>query len=166
MTLASEPSVGAAQDPMLVELQEQQRYVARAYAGLEQDLEDQFAKLSGGWVGRLDTGDPMARLVRSLTRSLVEAGFEIHDCATKARTGGICLTPTSRREGVIVTWTTHDAMRFDFQRYSGDQAAQEVMNYALYDTLMALGWDVREYGQAGANLVTGRLAVVGPGGGS
>ncbi len=159
MTLADEPTVGAAQDSLLLDPHEQQRNVACLQAGSEQDVQGQYAKLSDGWGHRLSAGDPMARLVTSLTRSLVEAGLEIHDCVGKARTGGVCLTPTNRRAGVIVTWTTHDALCVDPQRYGDGQAAREVMNYALCDTLVALGWDVREYGPAGANLVIGRLAV-------
>lgn len=160
MTLASQPSVcPPAEEPLLFELQPQELFVARARAGLEQDLQHQYARLSNGRGCRLTSGDPTAHLAASITRSLVEAGFEIHDCAAKARTGGVCLTPTSRQDGVIVTWTTHHALRVDPQRHDDDQAAHEVMNYALYDTLMALGWDVREYGHADANLVVGRQAI-------
>ncbi len=159
MTLANEPTASADETPLLLDPAEQQRNVAGVQAGLEQDVQGQMARLSDGWGHRLTADDPMARLVASLTRSLVEAGFEIHDCARKARTGGVCLTPISRKAGVIVTWTTHDALCVDPKRYVDGQATREVMNFALCDTLVALGWDVREYDCAGANLVIGRLAV-------
>lgn len=48
---------------------------------------------------------PLADLTRALARDLIAAGFEIHDCAGKAPGAGVCLTPGSNAQGVIVTWT-------------------------------------------------------------
>lgn len=156
MTVADEPPAGSAQDQIVAGLEEGTWHVARTCAGFDEDLQRQYAKLSDGWSRRIDSGHPIAQLMAGITRSLVEAGFDIHDCTAKARTGGVCLTPASTHDGVIVTWTTHDALSLDPQRYSDNTAAHEVMNFALYDTLLALGWEVREHGQAGANLVIGR----------
>ena len=93
-------------------------------------------------------------LLSQVAISLIEAGFEIHDCAARARTGGVCLTPSSHHSpGVIVTWTPHDALAEDDGRYAAYRAVLDTMNFALGDVLLGLGYDVREYGQAGANLV-------------
>jgi hypothetical protein len=135
-----------------------EQHAIGARVGLEEDSQEQLARLSDGWALRLTPdGDP-ERLTSSITRTLVEAGFVIHDCAARVRTGGVCLTPTSQQNGVIATWTTHDALRLDPRRHEDDHDVHQVMNYALFDILSALGWDVREYGHAGANLVVGRRA--------
>ncbi len=159
MTIASEPPTGSGEDSIPLELRQQERRVARAFAKLEEDLQDQLATLSDGFGGRLGPTDPAAHLATDVVRSLTEAGFTMHDWAAKDRTGGVFLVPTSGRDSLVVSWITHDALRLDPRRYREDEAAREVMNYALCDTLTTLGWDVREYGPAGANLVIGRLAV-------
>ena len=102
--------------------------------------------------------DPLADLTRAVARDLIAAGFAVHDCAGKAPSGGVCLTPAANAQGVIVTWTQHDASEaaFGYSRYSD---LQEQMNYALADVLTTLGYPVGGYGQATAHLVTGpRLA--------
>lgn len=156
MTLTDEPPAGSAQDQIVAGPEEETWQVARTCASFDEDLQRQYAKLSDGWNRRVGSGRPFAHLMLSVTRSLVEAGLDIHDCAAKARNGGVCLTPASTHDGVIVTWTTHDALSLDPRRCSDNAAAHEVMNLALYDTLSALGWDVREHGRAGATLVLGR----------
>jgi hypothetical protein len=44
----------------------------------------------------------------------------------------------------------------DLSRTREDDHVHEVMNYALADTLSAVGWDVPGFGQACAHLVRGR----------
>ena len=131
--------------------------VHRARARLRADVEEELAKLSDGWGGRIGVDHPLARSMIRLTRPLVEAGFTIHDCAAKDACGGVCLTPSAQEDGVIVTWTVHDALGHDLARSREDDDVHEVMNNALADTLSALGWQVTGFGQASAHLVRGRL---------
>lgn len=98
--------------------------------------------------------DPLADLTRALARDLIAAGFEIHDCADKAPGGGVCLTPGSNAQGVIVTWTQHDAAEAAFG-YGRQSDLQEHMNYALAEVLTMIGYPVEGFGQATAHLVTG-----------
>lgn len=99
---------------------------------------------------------PVNELLQAVTTSLVEAGFGIHDCAARARSGGACLTPASAEPGVIVTWATHDALALDPDRFIEDRDVRNVMNFVLGDVLTTLGWDVRDVGQAGASIIVGR----------
>ena len=130
-------------------------YAAQARRGLAEDLPEQLSRLTRGWGDPLHPDTSRSRLLRSLAVSLVEAGLQLHHCAAKARGGGVCLTPATQQPGVIVTWTPHQALSHDAQRYRDYQAVLEVMNYALGDLLLGLGYDVREFGQAGANIVVG-----------
>lgn len=98
--------------------------------------------------------DALADLTRALALDLIAAGFEIHDCAGKAPGGGICLTPGANAQGVIVTWTQHDAAQGAFG-YSRHVDLQEQMNFALADLLTTMGYPVEGFGQATAHLVTG-----------
>ena len=99
----------------------------------------------------------MARSMVRLTRSLVEAGFAIHDCIAKDPRGGVCPTPSAQEDAAIVTWAVHGALGYDPARFQEDDHVHEVMNYALADTLSALGWEVTGFGQASAHLVRGRV---------
>ena len=96
---------------------------------------------------------PLADLTRALARGLIAAGFEIHDCAGKAPGAGVCLTPGSNAQGVIVTWTQPTPPRPP----SGlrPPRAKEHMNCALADVLTMIGYPVEGFGQATAHLVTG-----------
>ena len=105
--------------------------------------------------------DPLADLARALARDLLAAGFEIHDCASKAPGGGVCLTPGANAQGVIVTWTQHDAAEAAFG-YSRHADLQEQMNYALADVLTTMGYPVEGFGQATAHVVTGPRPVAEP----
>ena len=134
--------------------------VHRARARLRADLDEEVAKLSDGCGARVGVDHPLARSMVRLTRSLVEAGFAIHDCAAKDARGGVCLTPSAQEDGVIVTWTVHDALGHDLARSQENDDIHEVMNYALADTLCALGWQVTGFGQASAHLVRGRVEEV------
>lgn len=158
MTAATDHDMRTTGEPPNEEERLLKQQAIETQIGLEADLEKRHARMSNGWGERLTPGSTSEQLTLSLARTLVEAGFEIHDCAANARTGGVCLTPTSQRSGVIVTWTTHDTLRRDPRRHEDDHDVHQVMNYALFDALWALGWDVREYGKADANLVVGRRA--------
>jgi hypothetical protein len=117
-------------------------------------LSEQLDRLSDGYGARL-TWHPQADLAREVATALVEAGFELHHCAAKAATGGVCLTPTSDPDGVIVAWTQHDRMAVEFVHgYDAYVGVQETMNYAVADVLVAMGFAVEGFGQASAHIVT------------
>jgi hypothetical protein len=67
-------------------------------------------------------------------------------------------SPARQREvlRVAVSWTTHDLLLCDWDRYGAYQGVQQVMNDALADVLHALGYEVRLFGSGGAWLMTGR----------
>lgn len=90
-----------------------------------------------------------------LANSLREVGFSIRDCARR-RGGGVCLTTSARENGVVVTWTSCETLARDPQRYHQQQDVLTVMNYALGEVMIGLGYDVRECGSAGANIVLGQ----------
>jgi hypothetical protein len=120
---------------------------------------EQLDRLSDGWGCRLRADDPQHQLAVGIARDLRAAGFELHDCAAHAPTGGVCLTPSSSPPasyaGVIVTWTQHDVLAHAGDLFGVHSDVQEVMNYALADVLAILGWRVEQFGQASAHIVTG-----------
>lgn len=68
------------------------------------------------------------------------AGFTLHHCAPDHglyRLGGACLLPVApfhdpgSRGGIAVSWTTHDLLSKDWDRWTEYHGAQEVMNGAL-----------------------------------
>lgn len=133
------------------------RALTVARNALDSDVAGELAKVSDGYGDRVRLDNPLAQNVATLTRTLVEAGFPVHDCATRELTGGVCLTPANREDGVLITWTTHDSLALDGGRYEENRDVHEVMNYALADVLQACGWRVDAYGQASAHIVTGRV---------
>jgi len=96
---------------------------------------DAPATSPGRWRG---TSSPPAS--RSTT-----APARIRACASR---------PDPNAEGVIVTWTQHDAAEAVFG-YGRPSDLQEQMNYALADVLTMIGYPVEGFGQATAHLVTG-----------
>ena len=123
--------------------------------GLDEDAESELAKLPDGYGGPLRLGDELFTLAVDLTRSLVAAGPVIHRCAGHHRTGGVCLTTSSRPHGALLTWTTHQALA------GGGHLPQhtdvhDVMNTAVAEVVTALGWNVQAFGDASAHIVTGR----------
>lgn len=133
-------------------------YARAARVALQDDVAFELTRLSDGHGDRFRLGDPAATLPAHVTRTLVAAGFAIHDCAAHDRAGGVCLTPDSASpRGVIVTWTTHDALAVDPRRYGEHQNVQDVMNTALGRVLVATGRHVECFGQGGAHIVTGRV---------
>ena len=147
---------------MLAMFDDSVRALAAARNSLDNDVTAELSKVSDGDGGRLRLDHPAAHTVAALTRALVEAGFTLHDCAVRERTGGVCLTPASRQDGVIVTWTTHDSLSLDGYHYEEDRDVHEVMNYALADVLRTTGWQVNAFGQASAHIVTGHVGGAAP----
>ena len=88
----------------------------------------------------------------------------LHHCAQGyplSRLGGVCLLPVARshdpedRGGVVVSWTTHDLLSLDWDRWNEYHGAHEAMNGALAQVLDALGYRVWPFGLGGAWIVTG-----------
>jgi hypothetical protein len=133
-----------------------QCHLESARRGIEEDVSRQRHRLSDGWGSRSTHLRPLGSLMQEVARSVVESGLEIHDCSARARCGGVCLTPSSTELGVIVTWTTHDVLALDAGRYVVNRDVHDLMNFVLGDVLSTLGWDVRDFGRAGATIVVGR----------
>ena len=126
-----------------------------------------WPRLADAYGRPLAADDPLAPLARDIARALTEAGFTLHHCAQSHplyRLGGVCLLPVARghdpdgRGGVVVSWTTHDLLSLDWDRWREYQGAQGVMNGALSEVLDALGFEVWPFGLGGAWIVTGRRA--------
>lgn len=132
------------------------------------ELADAIAGLTDAFGNRLSDADPMAPLARDIARSLVEAGFTLHHCSRTHpgyRLGGVCLLPVcvqhgygEHGQGVVVSWTTHDLLSLDWDRYGVYRDVHQVMNAALAQALHALGYAVRPFGTGGASIVTGHRA--------
>jgi len=129
------------------------------------ELADAVARLADGYGRPLAAGDPVAPLARDVACALVEAGFTLHHCARHHplyRLGGVCLLPVARghdpngKGGVVVSWTTHDLLSLDWDRWTEYHGAHEVMNGALAQVLDALGYRIQPFGCGGAWIVTGR----------
>lgn len=132
--------------------------LTQATTELNLDTARALCRLSDSWGSRLTPGHPAYPLLTRLTRDLVNAGFAVHDCASRARTGGVCLTaPTDEQAGVIVTWTPHHSLAIDNERYEQASDVGDLMNFVLADVLCALGWQANPYGQSSAHIVIGRL---------
>ncbi len=138
------------------EASQEDEVLALADAGFEEDLPAHLRRVSDGYGRRLNALYPHAHMTTEIARGLVSAGFELHDCAARARTGGVCLTACAAKSGVIVTWTVHDVLAFDHSRHYEDADVHEVMNNALAEVLTVQGWRVEAFGQSSAHLVTGR----------
>jgi hypothetical protein len=118
-------------------LQERPSPADRAW---EAHLSAQLDRLSDGWNDRITDNHPQAALLREIATALVEAGFDLHDCAGARggshALGGVCLTQSSPggsghpAGGVIIGWTQHDRMAVDHGRgYLACASVQETMNY-------------------------------------
>ena len=109
---------------------------------------------------RLSDSDPLAPLARRIARSVTEAGLTVHHRARRYplyRLGGVCLLAVppglaDGRAGITVSWTPHNLLLLDWNRYRTQQA----MNTALGGVLRAFGYLVTPFGSGGAWLVTGR----------
>jgi hypothetical protein len=114
--------------------------------------------------GPLPSSDPLAPLAREIARSLTEAGFTLHHCDRHdplCRLGGVCLIPIpaefgSGRSGIAVSWTTHDLLLMDWDRFAIYHGTIKMMNSALGKVLYEFGYSVAQLGTGGSWLVTGR----------
>jgi len=113
---------------------------------------------------RLADSDPLAPLARDIARSLTEAGLTVHHCARHdplCRLGGVCVLAVPAESGtghggIAVSWTVHDLLLLDCDRYAAYTGTQRAMNTALGGVLRAFGYAVAPFGSGGAWLVTGR----------
>jgi hypothetical protein len=113
---------------------------------------------------RLADSNPLAPLARDLARSITEAGLTVHHCAQHHplyRLGGVCLLAVPAESGtghggIAVSWTVHNLLLLDWDRYGTCIGTQQAMNTALGDVLRAFGYPVTPFGSGGAWLVTGR----------
>ena len=129
------------------------------------ELTDAVSRLCDSYGRPLAADDPLAPLAHEVARALTEAGFTLHHCAQGHplyRLGGVCLLPVARghdpggRGGVVVSWTTHDLLSLDWDRWNEYHGAHEVMNGALGQVLDALGYQVWPFELGGAWIVTSR----------
>lgn len=136
----------------------------RALAERE-ELADAASRLADAYGRPLRDDDPLRHLATDLARALTEAGFTLHHCAQHNplyRLGGVCLLPVAAshdpdgRGGVVVSWTTHDLLSLDWDRWLAYHGTQDVMNGALSEVLSGLGFQVSPFGVGGAWIVTGR----------
>src|ERR1039457_1363166 len=103
----------------------------------------------------LTGADPLAR---DLARSLTEAGFTLHHCATHDplyRLGRVCLLRVSAeagggQSGISVSWTTYDLLMRDQRRHRAYRDTRQAMNAALGCVLAAFGYQVARFGGGGA----------------
>ena len=113
---------------------------------------------------RLADSDPLTPLARDIARSMTEAGLPVHHCARHHplhRLGGVCLLAVPAgladgRAGVAVSWTAHNLLLLDWDRYGTYAGIRQAMNTALGGVLRAFGYLVTPFGSGGAWLVTGR----------
>ena len=112
---------------------------------------------------RLADGDPLAPLARDIARSMTEAGLTVHHCAQHDplyRLGGVCVLAVpagsgTGHGGIAVSWTVHNLLLLDWDRYGAYTGTQQAMNTALGGVLRAFGYMVTPFGSAVAWLVTG-----------
>jgi hypothetical protein len=135
----------------------------RALAEAEEfaDARSRLADASGD---RLRNDHPLMPLAGELAKSLAEAGFTLHHCGRYNRLhrlGGVCLLPVSgdwhpaEQAGIAVSWTTHDLLSCDWQRWAEYRDVPDPMNDVLAKVLTGLGYRVLPFGSGGASLVTG-----------
>jgi len=111
---------------------------------------------------RLADSDPLAPLARDIARSMTEAGLTVHHCPRHHplyRLGGVCLLAVPAgladgRAGIAVSWTAHNLLVLDWDRYGTYTGTQHAMNTALGGVLRAFGYLVTPFGSGGAWLVT------------
>jgi hypothetical protein len=146
---------------------------------VSQDAGPEFA-VARAAVDRTLMTPELEQLADGLAIALVEMGFTLHACREDApgrHLGGVCLTPVSLQRnlglaGIAVTWTQHDrraewahgptSLDADGQTPAqapptygrAYQEVQRTMNVALSVALAFVGFTMREFGSAGAILVT------------
>src|SRR6266516_4158222 len=113
---------------------------------------------------RLEDSDPLAPLARDIARSMTEASLTVHHCAQHEplyRLGGVCLLAVPAESGTghggnAVSWTVHNLLLPDWDRYDTYTGTQQAMNAVLGGVLRAFGYPVTPFGSGGAWLVTSR----------
>ena len=94
---------------------------------------------------------------------MTEAGLPLHHCPRHHplyRLGGVCLLAVPAgladgRAGIAVSWTAHNLLVLDWDRYGTYTGTQHAMNTALGGVLRAFGYLVTPFGSGSAWLVTG-----------
>ncbi|RBY84629.1 hypothetical protein [Blastococcus sp. TF02A-30] len=119
------------------------------------ELGEQLDRLPEDWDALLSDTDPLTTLVVEIAAALVEAGLPLHDTAEGRASGGVCLVPEPVAEGVVVGWRAHDRIAVQQVRgpAAGDAVAQ-LMNAAVADLLVTMGFVVEPFGESGSCLVT------------
>jgi hypothetical protein len=105
----------------------------------------------------LAEGKPLVPLARDLARSLIEAGFTLHHCDQLYRLG-VCLMQPPGEAGhrrIAVSWTTHNLLLLDWDRYGIYSRTLQLMNAALRGVLHGFGHRVQKPGTGGGWLVIG-----------
>ncbi|TFV64807.1 hypothetical protein E4P41_00295 [Geodermatophilus sp. DF01-2] len=119
------------------------------------ELGDQLDRLPEDWDALLSDTDPLTTLVVEVAAALVEAGLPLYDAAQGRPAGGVCLVPETGCSGVLVSWRTHDRMGVHGLRgAAAGTAVQQLMNAAVADSLVRLGFVVQTFGATGCSLVT------------
>jgi hypothetical protein len=114
--------------------------------------------------GCLADSDPLAPLARDIARSMTETGLTIHHCAQHHplyRLGGVCLLAVPAESGtgsngIAMSWTAHNLLLLDWDRYGTYAGIQQAMNTALGGVLRVFGYPIAPFGSGGGWLVTGR----------
>ena len=112
----------------------------------------------------LAEGEPLVPLARDVAGYLIEAGFTLRHFDQQDllyRLGGVCLMPIqgeagTGHRGIAVSWTAHNLLLLDWDRYGIYRRTLQLMNGALGEVLHGFGYRVQELGTGGARLVTGR----------
>jgi hypothetical protein len=97
----------------------------------------------------IDDDYPFRSTVQALVLTLVESGFEIHDCKNAAPHGGVCVIPTDA--GVKLSWHQFDCqakLSLSEERDSDDEI-QRVMDSAIYTVVQHVGFTVAEHRRPG-----------------
>ena len=114
--------------------------------------------------GCLADSDPLAPLARDIARSLTKAGLTVHYCAQHDplyRLGGVRVLAVPAESGtgsngIAMSWTAHNLLLLDWDRYGTYAGIQQAMNTALGGVLRVFGYPLAPFGSGGGWLVTGR----------
>jgi hypothetical protein len=133
-------------------------------AGEAAEVAQAVSGLAGTGGCRLADSDLLAPLARDIARSMTEAGLTVHHCARHDplyRLGGVCVLAVpagsgTGHGGIAVSWTVHNLLLLDWDRYGTYTGTQRAMNLAVGGVLRAFGYAVTPFASGGAWLVTGR----------
>ena len=113
-------------------------------------LGEQVDRLPVGWDADMDDEHPLPGLVVEVVTVLAEAGLFLYDpTGADGELGGVCLTPETALDGVVVGWRQHDRMSLEqLHGAAADALVQQVMNRALAEVLTVRGFAVEPLGGA------------------